>query len=273
MQGMLVERLEGRRLWNAGGADVPRAANDLSSDFPGDPPPVLQSVLFIGPPGQATGVALTFSEPLDPSGATNVGAYEVLGAWAKQGKFLVRRPTPLASATYDDATMTVTLVPDVVPFDAQRQVQQLTIRSSTVRGADGVPLEHTLFGPDQVVVPVRHVSRRAIAYTDANGSRVRLRLQGPGRLRLAQKLGAVWVDDFGDGWSFSWTQSLKILGRGEGQQLWVEGATADTVLTGTVRRGRGRGSDAATSFAEIINPGGARLDLLNDPAFHANARA
>ena len=271
MNSATVELLEGRRLCDAGAADVPRAAADLASDVLGAPAPVLRAVRFIGAPAQATGLALTFSAPLDPSGATNVGAYEVLGSWQKQGNLLVRRPTPLASASYDEATTTVTLVPDVVPFDAQRQVQQLTIRPSTVRGANGVPLEFKLFAPDQVVVPVRHVSRRSIAYTDANGSRVRLRLDGPGRLRLAQKMEAMWVDHYGDGWSFSLTTRLKVLRRGEGQQLWLEGATADTVLTGVVRRGRGRGSDAATSFAEIINPDGARLDLLNDLAFHVNA--
>ena len=54
---------------------------------------------------------------------------------------------------------------------------------------------------------------------------------------------------------------------GDGSQVWVEGATPDGILTGTVRPRHGTGA-ATTSLLEIINPGAARLDVLNNPSFH-----
>jgi hypothetical protein len=103
MRTVPVERLEGRRLCSAATRVGGGAASALAVD---ETAPVLQAVRFIGPPGQATAVALTFSTPLDPAGATNLLTYEF---------FMVRRLThfisprmrmPLASASYDDATRT-----------------------------------------------------------------------------------------------------------------------------------------------------------------------
>ena len=39
----------------------------------------------------------------------------------------------------------------------------------------------------------------------------------------------------------------------------------ENVVTGTIKARRR--NDNATTFADVLNPGGARLDLLNDPAF------
>jgi hypothetical protein len=63
---------------------------------------------------------------------------------------------------------------------------------------------------------------------------------------------------------------FKLVHWGEGMQLFVEGATPDSILTGSVRPRRGNGT-ASTTLVEIVNPGGARLDLLTNPSFHVGA--
>ena len=214
-------------------------------------PPTLETVRLLGPtPGQATGIALTFSEPLDSARATDVASYEVRGAWrATPIKDIGFRTLHIASAAYDDATRTVTLTPDHVPFDANRYVRDLIVNGDRVTDVSGTPLDGDGDGTGggsafRSFAPVHR--GRTIRYRDAGGTRVKVRLVGPGRLRLFRE--------------------LERYPRGDGVQLFVDGATPGSVVTGTVRPRRG-GGDATTPLVEIINPGGARLDLLGNGSF------
>ena len=198
-------------------------------------------------------------------------AYTVGGAWQDYGSFRERRRTALGGAAYDDAAWTVTLLPHEVPFVASRRLRSLTVDATKVRDASGLELDGDGdgVGGDDAYRLFRHIRRRVVRYADATRSRVTLNLTGPGRLYLTQTMESTRVR-IGDDVNAS-QYRLRFFGQGEGQQLWVEGATAESVLTGTVTAG-GRGAgDATTSLIEIINPGGARLDLLADPAFQVIA--
>lgn len=213
-------------------------------------PPTLETVRLLGSPGQATAIALTFSEPLDPVRAADVDSYDVRGTWRLTLSNFGWRTLDLASAAYDDATRTVTLTPKNVPFDPNRYLRLLVVDADTITDAAGTRLDGDGDGRGgddafRSFAPIR--KGRTIKYRDANGSRVKVRLTGAGRLRLLQRVER-----------YPW---------GDGVQLWVEGATADSVVTGTVRSRHG-GGVATTSLVEIVNPGGARLDLLNNPSFH-----
>jgi hypothetical protein len=162
----------------------------------------------------------------------------------------------LASASYDAATRTATLVPQNVPFDPGRALGRLVFQ----------PLSGTsdLFVSAR---PFRYFNdKRAVTFTDQTRSKVKLRLTRPGQLHLMQQL----LTDFGDSDSvFAFDPAslrTKVLNRGNVVKVWIEGATPDSVLSGTVTA-RGRRGDATTPFVQIFNPGGARLDLLNNPGF------
>jgi hypothetical protein len=245
MSGTTIEHLEGRVLLSDGTA------------------PALRSVRVLGQPGLATGIALTFSEPMDAARAADVDAYDVRGTWRDSFSDFGRRRLDLASATYDDATRTVTLAAEA-PFDPGRYLRVVRVDADAVTDASGTKLDgdDNGNGGDDAVWFFRSPRRgRTIRYLDATRSRVTLRLDGPGRLRLFQRLeGRALAFDSG-GFDFS------VVRWGEGLQVWVEGATPDSVLTGTVRARRGSGA-ATTSLVEIVNPGNARLDLLSNPSFH-----
>ena len=229
-------------------------------------PPTLQMVRVVGPPSQATAVALTFSEPLDPVRAANPEAYRVFGAMLGDAGIKERSRKALASAKYDDATRTVTLVPEHTPFNSARGLRLLRVDAGSVASASGEPLDGDGdgVGGDSAEWLFRNEGRRrTIIYSDANRSRVKLRLSGPGRLRLTQHVQGTRLRVTGN---TTFTLGFHAFRWGEGLQLWVEGATLQSVLTGTVTTGR-HGLDAITSIFEIVNPGGARLDLLADPAF------
>jgi hypothetical protein len=123
------------------------------------------------------------------------------------------------------------------------------------------------FQEDDAVVPLRYFSKRSISYSDNTRSRVRLRMTGPGSLRMVQAVYTHVPENWGSGWGHSDITSgaRKFSNFGDAQQLWVEGATLETVVTGTIKPRRR--DDGATTFADVLNPGGARVDLLNDPAF------
>jgi hypothetical protein len=262
MNTVRVEELERRWL-----ASILPAGEDPMNAIGYDPEsPILNAIRFVGPPAQATALTLTFSKPLDPAGATDVRGYEVNSSWRNPPA----HQTPLASASYDDATRTVTLVPQTVPFDPTVAVRLVTVHAWAVRSPSGAQLLgdfDPFSGNHDAIVPLRYFSKRSITYSDRTGSRVRLRIRGPGRLRLAQVVETFVPKD----WSGLLSGHEGIFGprkftrSGEAQQLWVEGATGDTVVTGTIKPRRR--NDNRTTFAEVLNPGGARLDLLNDPAF------
>ena len=105
-------------------------------------PPSVVSLQRFGFHAQPTSLVLTFSSALDATTAQNVNNYQIvtLGGRGKNGR-LIGHVTPVASAVYDPATLTVTL------FPAQRldihNLYQLTVDGMPpggLTGATGVPL-------------------------------------------------------------------------------------------------------------------------------------
>ena len=270
----MIERLESRALCAAPAAVLPAGAVPAPAPAPAPgadvTSPTLNMVRIQGPPGEATGVVLQFSEPLDPSAAADVNHYAVRGTPRVFVTRSTRRNLTLASAVYDEATRTVTLVPEKRPFDPGRHLRGLRARAAITDTA-GNPLDGdgdgTREARDDAVWAFRHVRRgRSLVYFDATRSRVRLRLSAPGRMRLMQRLEGTEVvaQETDDG---LWAAGFKTNHWGEGMFLWIEAAAPGAVLTGTVTPyGHGL-EDATTSLVEIFNPAGARLDLLNDQAF------
>ena len=252
----MIEALEHRRLFSTV-VPLGGAATDVV-------PPTLQSVRLLGHWKAATGLALTFSEPLNPATASEVSSYRVWGNVRIKSFDTDQRKLDLRSAAYDDATRTVTLTPDRPTFTAQRYLRIVFVHWTVTdvagnrldgdgdgRGGDDAAY---FFRP-----PQRGHGGRSITYFDDNRSRVRLRLSGPGRLALLTRLQGERLEAFSFGW-------YPVHRWGEGLQLFIDGATPETVLTGSVTLGA-RSRDATTTLLEIINPGGAELPFLSDPAF------
>lgn len=229
-------------------------------------PPVVTDVRFLGRPTDATGLVVTFSEPMDPQRARRVSNYELArtvvecsiegGTDFDDPTVTVcetnRYETDFDAATYDEATRSAALLPEFRTFNATTQAQLLTVNAGPERGltdlagnrldgnANGVP------GGD-ARWRLRFSAGRTINYREADGDRVRIRLRGGGTLRLLRR-----VNENGG--------TLAAL------QLWVgpRNVSARSVLSATVipsARGDGR-----TTLGEIAFPGDARLELLQNPA-------
>jgi hypothetical protein len=271
-----IEPLEHRRLLSVAagetGADVPAPIAPAGA-LTHHPPQELLNVRLTGSPKAATGVVLTFAGPLDPALAADVRMYRVVGK-GKVHEYL--SPTGLAervrghrfvrlvSATYDEAARTVTLLP-ARPFNVERYLRGVAVDPRLCSGVAG---QEYLWLDDvpNVVLQLRELQTgRSVRYVDGDKSVVRLRLQGPGKLMLLPRRDGSfdrnWQDD-------PW--EVRRVRFGDGMQLWVEGATPDSVLTGTVSAGT-RGGDGTTGLAFVINPGGAWIELLDDPAFQVGS--
>ena len=256
-----IEPLEYRR-FHDGAAAEPLAEAAAAPDLER---PTLDTVRVLGPWQAATGLALTFSEPMDPAAATDVTSYRVWGTVRRRAFDRDQRKLPLARADYDDASRTVTLVPAQPTFNVRRFLRNVFVHPSVTDAAgnrltgDREPLSTDLGLLDGYVPFVFRAPRvkRSFSYQDANRSQVRLRLRGPGRAMLLLRAQGARLDD-------EWPQT-PVETWGEGMQLFIDGATPRTVLTGSVVAPPG--GDGTTTLAEIVNPGGAQLPLLSDPAF------
>ncbi|HZN69844.1 MAG TPA: hypothetical protein VFB66_31510 [Tepidisphaeraceae bacterium] len=237
------------------------------------PPQQLLNVRLTGAPKAATGMVLTFAGPLDPTLAADVNLFRVVGK-GKVHEYLSQyglaervrghRFVRLVSAAYDEATRTVTLLP-ARPFNVERYLRGVAVDPRLCSGVSGQEFLW-LHDVPNVVLQLRELQAgRSTRYVDGDRSVVRLRLSGPGKLVLLPRRDGSfdrnWQDD-------PW--EVRTVRFGDGMQLWVEGATPDSVLTGTVSPGT-RGGDGSTSLAFIVNPGGARIELLNDPAFQVGS--
>jgi hypothetical protein len=215
---------------------------------------------FIGTPEGITAVVLHFDQPLDPTTAQNPEAYSLVRKFRHDeddgpglggpfggggGSDSESKRIPIESATYDAANNIVTLVPR----------NQFTLRQSftviVVRGK----------GPNAVLVPggaaldgdgngraggdctMRYKSsvERRFTYKDNDGDRVRMEVQGPGRVL------------------YFWAKR----GRSTASMFMRESDAATTVLTGTVIKGK-RG-DGQVNIAQVS---GTSVQLnLPDPPF------
>jgi hypothetical protein len=242
-----AEPLEPRRLASAAG-----------------PTPV--DVRVVGNPSAATAIRVTFDRPLDPSVAQRADNYGIARVVEKcfhfdnshdgSGSFTVcgdeRRSPGVVSAAYDDATRSVLLTAGE-PFSVTRRMRVVRVNAE---GRFGVtdPAGNRLDGDgdgragDDAVFRVVYGSGRAVSYTETDGDRVTLRVQGPGKIFLMRRA------------------KNRKGGKGEALQLWVSGEGPEqTAVTGTVRAGRS--GDGKGTIGEVIGASSARLEILTDPAF------
>ena len=217
---------------------------------------------LLGTNDAVTGIVLKVNQHLDPVTASNVRAYQVyhriinvssgsdgvFGFGSSDGSTSVRRQgLQLTSAVYDDASMTVTLTP-VKPFPAQKYFTFLLVHghgANAVNTADGTPIagNGNKAGSDFVVKFKLHFQRK-FTYTEADGDRVTLELDGPGRMR-------------------TFLRRLET----PAPIVTITGADpADDVLTGTVKKSR-RG-DGIAQIQEVVGVSQVRDQLTTNPAFN-----
>jgi hypothetical protein len=267
----MIESLEARRLFCAApGAVVTSAIAShvtLAAGEAGDvTPPTLVSVQIQGAPRSTTGVVLTFSEALDPVRAQRVSNYQISRSRTRCEIDPLPDPDPhhdiicgderqtikIDGAIYDDAAHTVTLLPREA-FDATVRMRRIRISADEDQGvadAAGNRLDGNENGVagGRGVFLMRFKEGRSVSYREADGDRVKLRVQGPGRVSVLRRL-----DDDGE----------KPLG--DPQALLSGGPTAETVLAGTVTPGKK--GDGIGRLTAVSNVNGASIAIADDPAF------
>ena len=182
------ERLESRHLLSAG--------------------PKLAGIELLGSADACTGVALTFDRSLDPAHATDARAYVVgrtppspgssssligdIFGFAKRINPIKHGKVQFASATYDDTSHSVTLVP-VSPFKEWKYFRILRVRGSgpyALTDSAGNPFDGNGDGTggDDLVVNWRTRRGKQIHYVDSDGDKVTIGLRGPGVMFVTQQL-------------------------------------------------------------------------------------
>lgn len=176
----LVEGLEARQMFSTG--------------------PTLTDIHLTGTVRAITSVVLTFDQPLDPTAAQNLQAYQfgrVIPAgssdsggfnWGDLLPFLAQPKMQLiknykiqfTSADYDSTNYTVTLTP-VRPFNAItwfRIVRVFGVGTNAITDTSGNPLND---GANTYVHWFAHIGK-VFTYRDADGDMVTLRLRGRGNI-------------------------------------------------------------------------------------------
>ena len=213
------------------------------------------AITMSGTGGQVTGVILTFGVPLDPASAQNVDAYSVSKKTKGDDSSPVggsdgdTRRVQFRTAAYDPATQSVTLTP-TEPFDLGRKFRRLRVTGSgtnAVRTATGAPIDGDGDGQagGNAVIHSRVIRAGGFTFREADGDRARLRLAGPGALR-------VWSD----------------ARRNIPPVIFLVGTNpARSTLTGSVIRAR-RTGDGVVTIREISQTTLASVPLLTNPAFN-----
>jgi hypothetical protein len=213
-----------------------------------------------GSSGQISGVVLTFGVALDAASAQNVEAYSITKRVSGDDSSFAgidtssgggTRRVTFRSAVYDPAARSVTLTP-TEPFDLARRFRRLRVSgvgANAVKEVSGTPIDGNgdgRAGGDAVVYSrVLRVSR--FVFKEADGDTARLRLSGPGKLR-------VWSDRR----------------RNIPPVVFLFGTDASrSSLTGSVVRHR-RTGDGVVTIHQITGTSSASVPLLADPAFRVN---
>lgn len=160
--------------------------------------PLLSGMEVTGTVHHATSVVLHFNENLIPATAQDVQAYvfgrvppsspnngpsigDILGFLSRPKQRLIRAgKINFTSATYNDATRTVTLTP-LRPFNAQPFFRLLRVRGAgahAVKDLAGNPFS----GGADLVLHWTLRQGRHLRFTDSNGDTVTLSLKGRGNL-------------------------------------------------------------------------------------------
>lgn len=210
---------------------------------------------FNGTVDAVSSVVLTFDVALDPTTAENPDAYAMVRKYRKESINLFgKRETSsdsnrirIESATYDPAANTVTLVPRN-EFALRRNFTVIVVRGSgrnTVLTPSGDAIDGDANGRPggDVILRYKAAARKKLNFKDADGDRVRLKLEGPGRIFYF----------------------LAKRGRSSPTIIFRDTDPTASVLTGTVRQGR-RG-DGVIDIAQIGSASSAQIAILNDPAF------
>lgn len=170
--------------------------------------PQLAGIELLGNADACTGVVLTFDRALDPARATDARAYVVgrtppspgssgsslLGdifGFAKRVNPIKHGKVQIASATYDDASHSVTLVP-VSPFKEWKYFRILRVRGSgpyalTDAAGNAFDGNGDGTGGDDLVVNWRTRRGKQIHYVDSDGDKVTIGLRGPGVMFVTQQ--------------------------------------------------------------------------------------
>lgn len=231
-----VEPLEARRLMAAGG------------------PVVAQQ--FVGTVDAVTAVVLTFDVPLDPATAQNVEAYRLVrkerstddGFGGDGESSTDASRIRLSSAVYDAAANTVTLTPVRPSFELRKSFTVIQVQGT---GKDAVltPGGAALDGDGDgrpggdATVRFKSAARRTLSFREADGDRVRLRVDGGGHMLYF----------------------LPTRGRSAPALFLRETNPGTSVLSGTVTQGK-RG-DGVIDIAQVGAASTAQVPIATDPAF------
>ena len=239
-----VEPLEERRLLSGG--------------------PVVTGVHIVGTARAIRGVVVSFNESLDPASAQDTQAYRFgrpIPHSSDQGPsfsdflpFLARPKVRLikqgkiqfASATYDDATHSVTLTP-YKPFNGAKFFRVLRVIGTgnhIVKDLAGNPVDGNSDGTggDDAVIRWAKKNNKRIAYRDGDGDRLQLTLRGRGTLYV-----------------FKCTTFFT------GAWVFVDHPGSNTVLSGSVTQSAN--GDGQAVIPELEGAGGINNGLATNPQF------
>jgi hypothetical protein len=223
---------------------------------------------LIGPETAITSVILTFNEHLYAASADNPDAYAIvrkvtetnndssgiLGSLSPFGssddtntESFLSKHVRIATAVYDDSTMTVTLTP-TAPFRADKYFRFLRVvgtgKNAILTAADQ-PLDGEGKGkPSDAIIKFASKAGHRLVYNDSYGNKVTINLSGPGQIRaLFRRVGT--IDPI----------------------VFVVGAVpGESTLTGVVKKGHhGTG---VTTLQELSDTSSFQNDLAGDAAFN-----
>jgi hypothetical protein len=208
---------------------------------------------FIGPQEAVTAVVLTFDVPLDPTTAQNTSAYKLVrksqdddDGFGGDGGTDVSRVS-IETANYDPVANAVTLTVRRA-FELRKNFTVVQVQGNgpnAVLTAAGTPIDGDGNGREGGDLFLRYKARasKTFNFKEADGDRVRLRVQGGGHMLYF----------------------LPIRGRSSPAFFMRETDPATSLLTGTVKQGK-RG-DGVIDIAQISAASTAQISILNDPAY------
>jgi len=214
-------------------------------------------VTITGTAGQITGVVLTFAVPLDATSAQNVKAYSISKKTkGEDSSFgVIDTSTPgntrrvaIQSAVYDPATQAVTLTA-AEPFDLGRRFRRLRVSGegpNAIKSPTGASIDGNGDGKagGDAIIHSRVVRVSGFNFKEADGDSARLRLKGPGVMRI-------WSDHR----------------RNVPPDIFLFATdAAKSTLSGTVKRHKG--GDGIVTIHQITGTSQASVPVLADPAFH-----
>ena len=211
-----------------------------------------------GTAGPISGSGVTFAVPLDAASAQNVNAYSIskrvsgdgggFGGIDTGGGGGSTRRVAFQSAVYDAAAQSVTLTP-TEPFDLGRRFKRVRVSGegpNAIRDAAGSPIDGNGDGRPggDAVIHSRVLRGSRFIFKEADGDTGRLRLSGPGVLRI-------WSDHR----------------RNIAPVVFLFGTEPSrSTLSGNVIRHR-RTGDGVVTIRQITGTASAAVPLLADPAF------